>query len=102
MEPPKRIKKQISIKDVKIEWFSISSAYIDTPDYITFSANEKIDTIFRSNNIADIRRLEGDSVLIVFLGSPKKYNKNISVPKNHLEIEIIVDTTAIFNAKNQH
>jgi len=99
MAPPKNVLKSVKIGKSEIEWYSLSSAYADVPDCITIKKGKSIDTICKSNNIADIKDLGNDTVLVGFYGKPKRYNEVIELPQKVLNFTIIVDTTYIFKTK---
>ena len=94
MEPDKNILKSLKEDDDIIEWYNRSSAYAETPDYITISRNNIIDTICIADNIADIHKKSGAKIITIgFYGTPKKYTDSIQVPKNVFDYIIRIDTS---------
>ena len=91
--PKELVRKEIKQGEVSLKWIDLIGILDqDFPDYITIQTGKQIDTICQSHNIADIR-IEKDSVVIQFYGSPKKYNDLISIPDNVLGHIIVIDTT---------
>lgn len=91
MTPPKTVIKTLSLNDNEIEWFSYSSAYAIVPDCITILKNGNVDTICKATNIADIKLLTDQSLMIRFYGTPKMYDTPISL--NLSLFKVVLDTT---------
>jgi hypothetical protein len=89
--------KEIKDSNLTIGWFFYSSAFAESPDYITLEVGNNIDTICIANNIADLK-YENDTIIICFYGYPQRYSKHIEVPDRLMGYEIIVDSTYITDA----
>lgn len=100
MTPAKKILKSMKVGKAEVEWFSFSSAYADVPDCITIKKGKWIDTICRSNNIADLQDLGNNEVLIGFYGRPNRYGKLIELNQSISGITIVVDTAYTNRAKS--
>lgn len=99
MAPPKNILKSMKIGNAEIEWFSLSSAYADVPDCITIRNGKLVDTICKSNNIADFKDLGNNKILIGFYSVPKQHGETIELPREFSNFTLVVDTTYIYIAK---
>lgn len=93
LTPPKNVIKTVSTNGNQIEWFSLSSAYAEVPDYITISNGKNVDTICRATNIADIKVLRNQNLMIGFYGKPKMYNGPAWL--NNSIIKFDIDSTYI-------
>ena len=102
MTPPKNVLKSIKIGQSEVEWISLSSAYAEVPDCITIGNGKRMDTICKSNNIADIKDLGNNTILIGFYGNPKQHNELIELPQKALAFYIVVDTTYVYKTKGVH
>jgi len=96
MTPDKNILKSLKMNDAVIEWFNRSAAYAETPDFITVTRGDHIDTLCAASNIADIKKDEGRAVItLCFYGVPKNHGHAISLPTKVLDFTILADTTYI-------
>jgi hypothetical protein len=88
MTPPKTVIKAVAVNGSQIEWFSLSSAYAEVPDYITISNGKIVDTICRATNIADIKVLQNQNLIIGFYGSPKMYDGSALLKGSVIKFDI--------------
>lgn len=88
--------KEIDSSPVKLEWFFYSSAYTDSPDLITISIGEKVDTICKATNISDLK-LINNKIKIGFYGQPILFEKKINLSSYIMNYEILVDTSYVLN-----
>ncbi|MBW1655363.1 hypothetical protein [Flavobacterium quisquiliarum] len=93
MTPDKTVLSSFKIGNATVEHFNHSSAYAETPDYITITKGNIVDTICVATNIATVTKNSGNVINIGFYGIPKLYTKTIQLPKGVLEYTIAVDTT---------
>lgn len=79
----KGLYKKIQTADLELEWFGYSSAWMDSPDYITLKTNQGFDTLCRASNITDIN-LFNDTITVYSLGPLTLHGESIkiSAPKN--------------------
>jgi hypothetical protein len=93
MTPSKSVLKFFDTGDVQVEWFTYSSSYANTPDYVTFTKGKVIDTLCISTNIADIQKGDDSVITISFYGVPKKYSEVTQWPERVFGYTIVIDTT---------
>lgn len=90
----RNIIKQLQNGLLNIEWYNYSSAYADSPDFITFTKDGIIDTICKSDNIADIQINDKKDVIISFYGAPKLYTDTITIPIQSFNYIIKIDSAS--------
>lgn len=94
MTPDKSVLSSFKMGDVVVEHFNHSSAYAETPDYITVSRGKIIDTICISTNIAVVTKNPDSAVITIgFYGIPKFYTNTIQIPESVFEYKIAIDTS---------
>ncbi len=74
------IKESIDTLNVRVDWFSYSSAWGVYPDYITASNGAMEETLCVSTNIADISFYK-EGLVVGFYESPRLYQNIISLPE---------------------
>ncbi len=93
--PKENIKKEIRQETVLLKWIDIIGTLDqDYPDYITIQIGKQKDTICQSHNIANLRVVQGNTIIIEFYGPPQKYNELITIPEEMLGYKIEIDTTS--------
>ena len=94
MTPDKTVLSSFKIGNATVEHFNHSSAYAETPDYITITKGKVVDTICIATNIAVVAKNPESAVITIgFYGVPKFYTKTIQLPKTVFECKIAIDTT---------
>jgi hypothetical protein len=101
MAPPKTIMKSVKVDDVEVEWYSRSSAYVDVPDIVAITKGNRTDTICRASNVADLKIIGNDTILVGFYGKPKQPVDIIQLPQKVLNFNIVTDTTYVFKYKTK-
>ena len=101
MTPPKTIRKSVKVDGVEVEWYSRSSAYVDVPDIVTITKGNHTDTICRASNVADVKIIDNNTIVVGFYGKPKQSIDIIQLPQKVLNFNIVADTTYVFKYKNQ-
>lgn len=87
--------KVLNQKGLKIEMYDYSTAYADTPIYLVSVSGASTDTICITTNLKDIKYFD-DTLVLYFLGKPKKYQDIIYISPSTLKhTAIVVDTTSI-------
>jgi hypothetical protein len=93
--PKEEVKKEIQQENVLLKWIDvIGTLDQDFPDYISIQKGEEKETICKSHNIASLR-MEDDTIIVGFFGTPKRYSKPITIPKEILGYNIEIDTSFV-------
>ena len=91
--PEVTVFKSIEFKKVLFEWHKARGIMDQNyPDYISATNNKHLDTICKSTNIAELKKVGKDSILIGFYGIPKWEDDVIEIPVKYMYFNIIVDT----------
>lgn len=90
---PKRLyKEKIKKADIELNWFYYSLISNTTPDYVTTTNKNEIDTILISNLITDIY-IKKDTVFLELYSSPTFEGESFKIPNQTLGYYIKVDST---------
>jgi len=90
-KPDKLYLNYIETDSIVIEWYFHSLITSTTPDIVTLEREARLDTICRASNIKNVR-LINDRILLDFYGSPRCYNRDVTIPVSVLGTVILVDT----------
>ncbi len=91
-ENVKLYKKEISSNNMYIEWFYHSYISNVSPDFITVSKGDLVDTICFCSNIINVEFYH-DSIFIESEGPPSKYQYEYKVPTESFDYPIVIENT---------
>lgn len=83
----------VKTPSIDIRWFTYEAAFAESPDFIVAQKDGKIDTICRSDNIADLYVVDRNKIVIGFFGRPGLYLEPVKIAETSFGCPIKVDTT---------
>ncbi len=89
------IYKQTRTPEIEVEWYTFSTAYAESPDFVVLTKAGKTDTVCASDNVADVVVKGSNTVIVGFYGAPSIYMEGIQVPDSVLGCPIVIDTSYV-------